>query len=568
MAPAGAPLQGQEGRPSATTSQARDVTQDDQRYSAAARQRPVPPHRRLHRRPPQLRQRRQEPAVAACSRTTGGSPTRSRPATRTRSSPRQQHQLHVPERAGAAGAGRRSGQHRPQAAAEPRTNLAFDVDARRGHLRGRGDLPPRAPLRDPGRQRHVLRLQQRDRDARAAPLHHPGLRRERRPTRATGERSRAGVNFNDFKNTFDTFIFDNPFRITPATDNPVFGRTSLPPDNKAITESVGGTFKIGSKTRLTADLTFGQWRQNEDAFIPWTTNTAIVTPERAARHHLPAAGRQRWTGRSTPLPSNGFVTTRLTARSACTPATVATGATTRPRGTGSRRATSASTPPGTPPRASRVPYGYTNDILDVYGDVRDGARRAGGRAGRSTGMKRTFRETEKTTENVFRVAVDVRGTGSRCAASASSAAATTTATTPPDAEHAVVPAGARRGGPARQPDRAAPLRPGQARPDAPRGARSRSRPARARSRFFASFFAHRASSTTRRRCPARTSSSSPGRRSSARAACRRRSAWSTTSTTPSRWRRASLPSERWNAYAFYSRRTGTSCRPAARADPP
>ena len=60
------------------------------------------------------------------------------------------------------------------------------------------------------------------------------------------------MRFNDFKNTLDTFTFDNPLRITDgggggvAVDkNPVFGGTSLPPDNKAVTESVGGAFELG-----------------------------------------------------------------------------------------------------------------------------------------------------------------------------------------------------------------------------------------------------------------------------------------------------------------------------------
>jgi hypothetical protein len=30
----------------------------------------------------------------------------------------------------------------------------------------------------------------------------------------------AGLHFNDFKNAFDTFQFDNPFRVTDSTDRP------------------------------------------------------------------------------------------------------------------------------------------------------------------------------------------------------------------------------------------------------------------------------------------------------------------------------------------------------------
>jgi hypothetical protein len=219
--------------------------------------------------------------------------------------------------------------------------------------------------------------------------------------------ARAGVNFNDFKNTFDSFVFDNPFRITPAVDNPVFGRTSLPPDNKATTESAGATLKIGSRTRLTADIAFGQWRQNEDAFIPFTTNTAIVTPggQPATTFPLPA---DRLDGRIDTTSLNGFVTTRLTSE---------LGLHARYRHYGSDN----NTPQyrleagyarfdatwNATPRIS-VPYGYTNNFFDVYATWGRGV--LGLEAGwKLNGLKRTFRETEKTTENVFRVAADVRG---------------------------------------------------------------------------------------------------------------------------------------------------------------
>jgi hypothetical protein len=217
---------------------------------------------------------------------------------------------------------------------------------------------------------------------------------------------RAGLNFNDFTNTFDSFIFDNPFRITPAVDNPVFGRASLPPDNKATTESVGGTFKIGSRTRLTADIAFGQWRQNEDAFIPFTTNTAIVTPSGAPAATLPLPA-DRLDGKIDTTSLNGFVTTRLTndlnlhARYRHYESDNKT-----PRYTLQGYVVFDSSFNNTA-RIS-VPYGYTSDFFDVSATYGKGllALEAGWR---TNGLKRTFRETEKTTENVFRAAVDVRG---------------------------------------------------------------------------------------------------------------------------------------------------------------
>ena len=217
---------------------------------------------------------------------------------------------------------------------------------------------------------------------------------------------RAAVRFNDFKNSFDTFTFDNPFRITDAVDNPVFGRTSLPPDNKAVTESVGGAFKLGARSRLSADLAFGQWSQNHDPFMPWTTNTAVIIPGNGAAvtAPLPAAALD---GKIDTLALNAFFNTRLTDN---------LGLTARYR----RYDNDNKTPQirfedgyvrfdsswNATPRIS-VPYGYTNDSLDAFANYALG--NLGLEAGwKYTRMERTFRETETTTENVFRAAADYR----------------------------------------------------------------------------------------------------------------------------------------------------------------
>ena len=229
---------------------------------------------------------------------------------------------------------------------------------------------------------------------------------------------RAAVRFNDFKNAFDTFTFDNPFRVTDGTDpsaylapgssknGAVFGRTSLPPDNKAVTESLGAAVKLGSRTRLTADLTFGQWRQDEDPLLPWTTNTVILTPggERATTAPLPAATAD---GKVDTLALNAFLHTRLTDD---------LGVSARYR----RYDHDNKTPRyrleegyvrfdavwEEIPRIT-VPFGYTSDVLDAYATYDFGAVGLEG-GWKHNRMKRTFRETESTTENVFRVAADVR----------------------------------------------------------------------------------------------------------------------------------------------------------------
>jgi hypothetical protein len=229
----------------------------------------------------------------------------------------------------------------------------------------------------------------------------------------------AGVRFNDFKNAFDTFSFDNPFRATDGTDasayqspgsasknGAVFGVTALPPDNKATMESLGGTFKFGSRTRLTADLAFGQLKQNNDPFIAWTTNTAIVTPEGvpATTAPLPAA---RLDGTIDTTSLSAFFTTKVTD---------AIGLNARYRHYDSDNKT---------PRYQlsdgyvrfdavwedigriSVPYGYTNDMFDAYATLGKGI--LGFELGwKYNKMKRTFRESDDTSENVFRVAADVR----------------------------------------------------------------------------------------------------------------------------------------------------------------
>ena len=96
--------------------------------------------------------------------------------------------------------------------------------------------------------------------------------------------------YNDFSNRLDSFGWDNPFRAVDSTDGraylgpyttvngPATGLAGLPPSNQAWNLAGGTTLMFGPRTRLTADLQFGQWRQDEQSFIPYTTNTAVLTP--------------------------------------------------------------------------------------------------------------------------------------------------------------------------------------------------------------------------------------------------------------------------------------------------
>jgi MtrB/PioB family decaheme-associated outer membrane protein len=104
---------------------------------------------------------------------------------------------------------------------------------------------------------------------------------------------RGAFHYNDFANRVPFEEFANPFRATDATDasaytgpasgsigGAAFGRVSLPPDNKSVTGSLGFLYKFGKRSRFSADAALGQWTQN-DAFMPFATNTAITTPLRA-----------------------------------------------------------------------------------------------------------------------------------------------------------------------------------------------------------------------------------------------------------------------------------------------
>jgi MtrB/PioB family decaheme-associated outer membrane protein len=112
---------------------------------------------------------------------------------------------------------------------------------------------------------------------------------------------RGALHFNLFDNKIPFQTFANPFRATDSTDASAYqspgsasiagasvGRISLPPDNSSITGSLGFAVKLAGHSRLSADASYGEWRQNEK-FMPFSTNTAIIVPFDATDPaHLPA----------------------------------------------------------------------------------------------------------------------------------------------------------------------------------------------------------------------------------------------------------------------------------------
>ncbi len=222
---------------------------------------------------------------------------------------------------------------------------------------------------------------------------------------------RGGVRFNLFNNAIPAETFDNPFRVVSSTDasaytapasgsinGPAFGRIALPPDSRSITGSLGGVFKFGSTTRLSADASYGQWTQN-DAFIPFSTNAAITTPfDTTDPRQLPAPGLD---GKIDVLSFSTLLTVRplhglgFTARYRRYDLDNKTA---RIRfENGYVRFDSAFE---AIPRIS-VPYGYANDQAVASASYDLGRRLTLEGGYRYDGMSRTFRETERTTQNTF-----------------------------------------------------------------------------------------------------------------------------------------------------------------------
>jgi MtrB/PioB family decaheme-associated outer membrane protein len=221
---------------------------------------------------------------------------------------------------------------------------------------------------------------------------------------------RGSAHYNEFTNHIPTESFDNPFRATDSTDasaysspgsgsigGPAVGRVSLPPDNKAMTESLGVMAKFAGHSRVSVDAALGQWMQDQ-AFMPLTSNSAIPTPNQTLPDSLD--GKVHTYSLSAALTSQPVSKLHLTARYR-------------------RYDLSNDTPPielpvgyvrfdaafENIPRSS-VPYGHATDalVLSAAYDLGKVSLEGGYKLNRTS---RTFRETESTTENVGFLKVDV-----------------------------------------------------------------------------------------------------------------------------------------------------------------
>jgi hypothetical protein len=230
---------------------------------------------------------------------------------------------------------------------------------------------------------------------------------------------RGGLVVNQFTNQLLAYNFDNPFRFTDSTDpnayqapgsasinGPRFGRMSLGPDSSQLVATIGGVYKLPARSRLTADVVFGHLTSN-DRLIPFTTNTAIVTPDGHPATD-PAA-----------LPTGGFdgEINSLSATLSFNSRPIANlGLNVRLRHYDLSNESERVRFEGGYVRFDSVwedipritvPYGWTNTRLDLFATYDLGVTTL--EAGfRHDSMERTFRETEETRESTFRLATDIR----------------------------------------------------------------------------------------------------------------------------------------------------------------
>jgi MtrB/PioB family decaheme-associated outer membrane protein len=227
---------------------------------------------------------------------------------------------------------------------------------------------------------------------------------------------RAGISYNDFTNKIPGLLFDNPFRVTDATDANAYqspssssilgssrGQVALPPSNRAITGTVGFLMKLPASSRLNADFALSHWSQNE-TLLPYTVNTAITSPLNASD---PA---------SLPVSSfDGKITTLSGGLSFASRPFPKLGINARYRVYDMDNKSERVELPGYVrfdavwediPRIS-VPYEYgtqRGDLAVTY-DLGPVTLEGGYR---HDVTNRTFRETEETTENALRLAADFR----------------------------------------------------------------------------------------------------------------------------------------------------------------
>jgi MtrB/PioB family decaheme-associated outer membrane protein len=89
--------------------------------------------------------------------------------------------------------------------------------------------------------------------------------------------AQGGYTGSYFDNNIHSLIWDNPFRLTDEQiTNPLTGRMALYPDNHANYLNFAAGIDLAKYFHFTASINPG-WLRQDQAFLPYTTNTAINT---------------------------------------------------------------------------------------------------------------------------------------------------------------------------------------------------------------------------------------------------------------------------------------------------
>ncbi len=117
----------------------------------------------------------------------------------------------------------------------------------------------------------------------------------------------ARFNRNLYNDRLDSLTIDNPFQpvdapytaavgAIPALGGGARARISTPPDNEASTGNGGFMIKLARQTRIGGDVTFARLTQNAP-YIPFTINSAILTPSGARADNLASLPQRSFNGK-------------------------------------------------------------------------------------------------------------------------------------------------------------------------------------------------------------------------------------------------------------------------------
>ena len=85
----------------------------------------------------------------------------------------------------------------------------------------------------------------------------------------------AGYTASIFTNDISELVWQNPFNTVDALSASSQGRMALYPDNSAQAVDFAGAFNLTKNTRVMASIT-PEWMRQNDAFIPFTINSAVT----------------------------------------------------------------------------------------------------------------------------------------------------------------------------------------------------------------------------------------------------------------------------------------------------